>query len=172
MLSVAKYLNRRSFLRGAARAGLALPLSAISVEAFAVAAPDLKKLITQYYAAYEELNLEKALSFYAEDAYFEDPTIHMILRNRKEMHDAFAAIKPLYQRVKFEPSLLLVSGAWLICQHVQSGSLRRSAQAEFKDYRVQGVSLFEFAGEKIKRQYDYYDALGLRKQTGATGSAQ
>jgi ketosteroid isomerase-like protein len=173
MLIAMEPSRRRMFLQqsGQAVLGAALSLTVLPAGA-AAAAADLKKIITQYYADYAALDLEKVLSYYTEDCHFEDPTFHIVLRGRKEIRAAFTPLKPLYQRVRFEPTLLLVSGNWLICQHVQSGTMKRNAKAEFKDYQVQGVTLFEFAGDKIKRQYDYYDVATLRKQTGATNNPQ
>ncbi|MEW6211955.1 MAG: nuclear transport factor 2 family protein [Acidobacteriota bacterium] len=171
MLIATECLSRRVFMNRSGKivAGMALSLPALPV----IAAPlDLEKILRDHYAAFEAMDMDKALSFFTEDCFFQDHTFHVTLRNLKEIREAFLQVQPRYLKFKMEITNLIISENQVVSQHIQSGTMRLGANAEPKDYSVHGVSILEFAGGKIKRQTDFYDVLGFRKQVGLKSQEQ
>ncbi len=155
--------TRRGFLRHSLLATSSLPL--IGSKGFGKSAA-VKKILADYYAAYEKLDIEKILSFYAEDCLFEDPTSQLFFQGKAALRKFAEGQIPFALEAKFTVSNLIAGKDWLVSEHVQSGRVKdpRSPDALPKSYSVRGVSIFEFANGKIKRQTDFYDVLTLRKQ--------
>ncbi len=178
MLIKPKILTRRGFLdhSGNLFAGAVLSLAGMPV-ATAEAnerSSDLKKIILAQYAAYQELNVEKIVSFYTEDCLFDDHTLQIHIKNRNEMRKFLEQARSQFLAIQFELLNFIRSGDQAVSLHTQTGTikLQQTPEAEPKKYSVYGVSLMEFAGGKIKRQNDFYDVLGLRKQLGLNTPGQ
>jgi len=129
---------------------------------------DLRRIILAQYAAYEALDVEKLLGFYTEDCVFDDHTFNIHLKSRNELGEMFRQSRQQVLAIRFELLDLITNGRQAVSLHTQTGTakLRQTPAAEPKNYTVYGVSLMEFAGKKIKRQTDFYDVLGFRKQVG------
>ncbi len=170
MLMATEHLTRRVFVNRSGKmiGGMALSLPAMPVVGAQSnrKASDLEKILRSYYAAYEAKDLDKILSYHTEDCFFEDHTFHITYRNRQEMREAFIQAQPQFVKIEFEITNLIVSGNWIVSQHIQRATYKRDANSEPKDYSVHGVSILEFVNGKIKRQTDFYDILGFRKQVG------
>ena len=173
MLTIPHVLTRRAFVAQAGQGLSGLALAGAFAPASASAAKNLKQLITDFYAVYESLEVEKLLGFYAEDCRLDDPTFHFKVEGKEKLRALFARQRPLFLSVKFEIKTLLLSGPHAISQHIQTGLIKPSLvrpesppEAAPLRYVVEGISLFEFAREKIKRQTDFYDVLTFRQQSG------
>ena len=168
MLTIPHLLTRRSFVAqtGQWLGGLALassfPLTTTS------GAKNLKQLVAALYAAYANLDMEKLLACFAEDGWLEDATLHFKIEGKNKLREFFVGQRPFFLSVKFEVKTLLINGPYAISLHRQSGSVKQGLVPNVGpfQYAVEGISIFEFDGEKIKRQTDFYDVLTFRKQSG------
>jgi steroid delta-isomerase-like uncharacterized protein len=162
------FLSRSSWLFGGAALDLASapspgpPRSARS--------QNLKRVMESCYAAYGELDIEKVLSFYAENCIFEDHTFHLSLHGKAQVREMLQRNRPLVFEIHFEVHNMIISGNWVVTQHLQSGLTQPPKQPGVRArYAVRGASVFEFERGKIKRQTDYYDVATFKQQVGLPG---
>ena len=167
MLIGMELLNSNAFL---SRAAETIPASAVPMIAREPVgkARDFKSIIEAHWEAMAALEIEKVLAFYTEDFSFSDPTMHINLPSKAQVREALKQLQPFYANVKFTPTQIITGTNWAVAQHIFAGSYKppQKPEAGFKEFSVRGVSVFEFAGAKFKRQTDYYDALKWRKQVG------
>ena len=145
-----------------------LHTAALSAALPAGKAPDYRQIILAHWQAMAALEVEKALAFYTEDFSFSDPTLHMDLPSKAQVRATLLQLCASYANVRFTLQQLISGPAWAVAQHTLAGSYRppQRPEAGYREFAVRGVSVFEFAGAKFKRQTDYYDALTLRQQLG------
>jgi steroid delta-isomerase-like uncharacterized protein len=164
------HFSRRTFLSRAAKlsGGTFISLAGAPVSGMQKGrqSRSLAQVVKDCYAAYATLDVERVLTFYAEDCRFEDHTFHLSLRGKDELRKMFNRNRPLILEMRFDISNLIVSGNWVVVQHTQSGLLKppKAPDAAPKKYSVQGASILEFAHGGILRQTDYYDVVTFNKQ--------
>ena len=154
------------------RIAVALPLTGLGLLACttmpAPGAPDAiaaeARIIDEYIAAYNSQDMERALAIMAEDIYFEDPTMHLLARNREELRAIIQQGLDSFSEIRLAPFNRIHASPWTILQLRLTGTTARP-DGQTRRVDVQGLSLFEIRDVKIVRWYDYFDALAIRQQT-------
>jgi steroid delta-isomerase-like uncharacterized protein len=143
-------------------------LSAGCATAGASASPDTIEretlVIDAFLAAYQNRDVPAAMALMSDDVYFEDPTMHLVARNREELRAITQQGADGFSDIRITPFNRIHASPWTILQQRIAGNIRRpDGQARAVD--VQGLSMFEIREGKIFRWYDYYDVLAFRQQT-------
>lgn len=121
-------------------------------------------VVDAFLTAYQARDTNAMYELMAEDVYFEDPTFHLLARNREEMRPIFEPVASLFQSIVITPHNRILAQPWIVSQQTIAGRMTRP-DGEVRDLEVKGVSLFEVRAGKIVRWYDYYDVLSFRQQT-------
>jgi hypothetical protein len=89
MILQTHHFSRRAFLSRSAKlsggALFSLAVNPISGTQKGRQSSSLSQALKDCYAAYGSLDVERVLTFYAEDCRFEDPTFHISLRGKDEL---------------------------------------------------------------------------------------
>jgi limonene-1,2-epoxide hydrolase len=123
-------------------------------------------VVDRFLTAYRAADATAMFAVLADDIYFEDPTFHLLARNKEEMKPIADSLQ-LFREIGIEPFNRIVATPWVISQQRISGAFRTAEGLERK-IDVAGMSMFEVRGGKIVRWYDYYDVLTFREQAGQT----
>jgi len=172
MILQMRHLSRRAFLSRSAKLSggtlFSLAVNPISGMQKGRQSHSLAQVVKDCYAAYGSLDVERVLTFYAEDCLFEDHTFHFSLRGKDELRKMFNRNRPLILELQFDISNLIVSGNWVVTQQTQFGLTKNPSAPDTapKKYSVQGATILEFAQGGIVRQTDYYDVITFNKQVG------
>ena len=167
MLKLSEPFSRRAFFP--------LTLSALTFPCANVAKGatprQLQRLVRDWAAAQEELNIDKLLALYAEDMSFEDPTYHLSVTNKTEYRELLLQSAPMYESVKFTFTSIRVSGNTAVAEHTLSARIKdlKNPTAKRKHVAIRGVSIFETVDGKIKRHTDFFDVLTGRRQMSGKG---
>ena len=161
-------LNRRLLLAGGPIALLTLHQASQTTAATADDA-EVNWVMDAFLAAYGAADIERMVALMAEDIYFEDPTFHLKARNREEMKHIYEPLRTAFRNVRITPFNRIVASPWGISQQRLAATLVQEGQS--REIDVQGVSMFEIGGGRIKRWYDYYDVLTFRQQMGGKAAS-
>lgn len=157
-------VDRRSAMKFGASAALMLSHSADAARSTVTSARDVNAVLDAFLAAYASVDIERLVGLMWEDIYFEDPTFHLIARNREEMRPIYAPLGTSFRNVRITPFNRIVAPPWGISQQRIAATLVRD-DGRAHEVDVQGVSMLQIDRGRIKRWYDYYDVLTFRKQT-------
>jgi steroid delta-isomerase-like uncharacterized protein len=113
---------------------------------------DSEAMMQGWIAAIESLDLEKTMSFYADDIISEDPAYQYRFTGRGEVMNMYMDVYALPD-VSFEYTSSFVSGdgKWAAAEWSWSGTKNGTG------YSIPGVSILEIRGGKIARETIYYD---------------
>ncbi len=129
----------------------------------------LKKVMDSYLAAWNSHDVEKILSYFADDCVYEDLAVGVVLHGKAEFkafaNESFAAFPDL----KFETKSFFVTplarigfgkiGSEWIMSGTHKGDFRHgdlpTLAATGKSFSVRGASITEMSKGKIKRNSDY-----------------
>jgi ketosteroid isomerase-like protein len=110
------------------------------------------KILLKAKAALEELNLEKILAAYAENAVFEDVSAGERLTDKASFRAYFEQLFSL-PGVAFSDISILDGKHFAVLEWTWSGLKRQSKER----YEVRGASVIEIRQGKIVRECIYYD---------------
>jgi steroid delta-isomerase-like uncharacterized protein len=147
-------------------AGMAMVRSA-SVE-------EQDRLITEHWAAWSSHNMERVLALFTEDLLYEDVTLGVMNRSAAELRVFGEGFFSGFPDVTFEVRSSFANGTNGSAEWVMRGTHKGDLPempATGKRVDVRGASVFEFAGDKIRRCSDYWDKATLLRQLGLMPSA-
>lgn len=157
-------LDRRAAIRGAS-AGLGL--FAANADARVCEPADTlneARTIDAFLAAYRARDAAAMFELLADDLYFEDPTFHLLARNKEEMRPFVEPLTKTYQSVRITPFNRIHASPWIASQQRIAATVLKN-DGQRRDLEVQGLSLFQVRSGKIAKWYDYYDVLSFKQQT-------
>lgn len=133
----------------------------------AVADPGVEKIIEEFYAAYQKLDIPKLLSVLSDECFFEDPTFHLSADGKIEIKKMAEKSFQNVSNVKITLENRIVCSNWVVTQQRLSALIISNTDGtqKSKEFSVRGASIFEIKQGKIKRWTDYYDILTFKKQT-------
>jgi limonene-1,2-epoxide hydrolase len=159
--------TRRSAMKAGIAGALLVPAAAQAAKPTrrGPSAREINSILDQFLAAYASVDIPKLVELMAEDIQFEDPTFHLVARNREEMKPIYAPLGTSFRNVRITPFNRIVAAPWGISQQRIAATLVRDG-GRSHEIDVQGLSMLQIDQGRIKRWYDYYDVLTFRKQTG------
>jgi len=113
---------------------------------------DAEVMVRDWIGAIQALDLDKTVSFYADDIISEDPAYQYRFTGRGEVKSMYVSVYALPD-VKFEYTSSFVSGdgQWAAAEWIWSGTKGGES------YSIPGVSILEIRDGKIVRETIYYD---------------
>jgi steroid delta-isomerase-like uncharacterized protein len=122
---------------------------------------EIRKIYEDYYRAInaKPFDLEKVISFFADDVYYEDPQLGYICRNKEEVRTFFKKCWTIWPEHIMAMTWFVASENRLACEFVwtmvQTGT------------KIKGMNIQELNNEgKIKWDRDYYDVSQITRQLG------
>ena len=167
---IGPFLSRRALIAGSCAAA-AIPAGALAAAQTGSAEDGeaAERVLDAFLAAYNATDIDRLASLLAEDIHFEDPTFHLVARNREEMRPIYEPLRS-FRQVRIVPFNRIVAAPWVVTQQRVSATLARP-DGETHEIDVQGASIFETRGGLIRRWFDYYDVLAFREQTRRRAAA-
>ena len=132
-------------------------------------ATDVEKMLEDYYAAWNEHDVEKAASFFTDDLVYEDVPMAAVQRNKKEFKDSWNTFFTKCPDFKLEFKASFATDAWAGSEWVMSGTHAGDwpgMPATGKKFSVRGASICELRGGKLRRESLYWDMVSLLQQLG------
>jgi len=149
-----------------------LTLALFSIFSIAYAQTKVEKILDNYMKAWEEHNITKIDTFYAEDVAWYDLPSDSTTKGKKKMSkaitDAFMGYVPNMYWAKSGD--VFVSNNTITYEWVYGGTFDGKwgdVDVKKKKFSIKGISTTTFNDEgKIIFQKDYYDMYGFQKQLG------
>jgi steroid delta-isomerase-like uncharacterized protein len=135
---------------------------------------DQKRAIEQHWAYWSAHDMERLLPLFTEDVVYEDVTMGVVNRGSAQVRTFGEGFFSGFPDVTFELRSSFANGSsggaeWVM-RGTHTGDLP-GMPATGKRIEVRGASIFEFAGDKIRRCSDYWDMVTFLKQLGLMPSA-
>ena len=127
------------------------------------------ELLVELAAAWTEHNVDKLLSLCTDDCVYEDVTMAVVNRGKKELQAFATGVLAAFPDFKMNVNCALVAGEGAAMEWTMAGTHRgdlAGMPATGKTFTVRGASMCEFADGRIKRISDYWDMSTFRKQIG------
>jgi steroid delta-isomerase-like uncharacterized protein len=129
---------------------------------------DIEEWAKHLLAAWTSHDVEKILSFYADDCVFQDFAIGRILNGKKALRAYLEESFTNLPDFRIEAKSSFASGDRVCIEWIMSGtrgSLPGMAIIN-KKYFVPGVAVIELAQGKARREADYWDSASMMRQLG------
>ena len=139
-----------------------------------VSVDDQTRAIEQHWAYWSAHDMDRLLSLFTDDAVYEDVTMGAVNRGPAQLRAFGEGFFGGFPDVTFELKSSFANGSsggaeWIM-RGTHTGDLP-GMPATRKRMEVSGASIFEFAGDKIRRCSDYWDMATFLKQLGLMPSA-
>jgi len=133
-------------------------------------ATDVKKIIKDYVLANNSHDVNKILSFWADDGIREDVALGIINHGKKEVTAFYNTAFVNFPDWKVELKSVFGAGDWAVLEYVLSGtqvhSNRPEVPATGKTFSCRGAEIFQFRNGKISKASDYYNMATIMQQLG------
>jgi steroid delta-isomerase-like uncharacterized protein len=133
-------------------------------------ANDIEKIMEEFRAAWNSRDVDKIVSFYADDCVLEDMGLGVVCHGKKELYNFIRQWYVDYPDLRFEWKSRFNAGNWVAGEWTMTGTNVHSSNpaipATGKRFSVRGVSIIEVQEGKIKRETDYYNQLTIMQQLG------
>ncbi len=130
---------------------------------------EVKQMYTDYIATWSTHDVEKMATYFTDDCVYENLAREQVYRGKNEVKEwarmSFVAIPDF----KLEVTSLFVSGNWLACEWVMTGTHTGNAPdfpATGKSFSVRGSAIAEVIDGKIKREAIYWGTATFLRQLG------
>jgi steroid delta-isomerase-like uncharacterized protein len=131
---------------------------------------DTEKMMEDYIAATNAHDMEKVLSFLADDAVYECTPIGKVSQGKKEIKDFLSNTYTEFPDFKLEMKSGFNAGDWGAGEWVMSGTFAQSTNPQMpatgKKFSVRGSTIMEFSGGKISRHTNYWNLAEFMQQVG------
>ena len=122
-------------------------------------------LMREFVRALVERNVEKALSFFAEDATYMTPEGTFKGKNEVKRYLAWMAKTNSNLTISETGIGIVVEGDKAVYEHILEGTFQGMR------WRMPATCVYEFSGDKITKLRTFYDRLSLAKQAAKGWSA-
>jgi steroid delta-isomerase-like uncharacterized protein len=135
----------------------------------------MTKLAQDYLAAFNSHDLEKFLSFYANDCTLEDMGLGRIYHGKDEIRKSYGEFFMGFPDVHMEFKSDFRDGDWNGTEWVMSGTNKGNLTgmgnmpdipATNKKMNLRGATIAQWRGDKILRETDYWNATTFMQQLG------
>ena len=128
-----------------------------------------KNLLHNFLQAYNSADAETAISFFADDAVWEDMALGQIFEGKKEITDFFNVAHADFTDLKWELKSIFSANNKAVFESVLSGIHTHSSFPEIpvagKYIELKAATIVEFRDGKISRFDDYYDLPQFEQQS-------
>jgi steroid delta-isomerase-like uncharacterized protein len=133
-------------------------------------ATDVKKMMDDYVIAWNSHDVNKILSFVADDCTYEDLGLGIVNHGKKELTAFISSMLVDFPDFKFELKSVFGAGDWAGMEWVMSGTFAHSSipgiTATGKPFSIRGASIIQLHNGKISRSSDYYNMVTFLQQVG------
>jgi steroid delta-isomerase-like uncharacterized protein len=131
----------------------------------------LGQVLEQWAVAWSSGDVDKLLSLFTDDVFYEDVTFGAVNQGREALRNFATAGFDAFPGWSFEVKSRLVAsdGKWGALEWVWRGKQTKDMPglpATNRPFEVRGASIVEFRGAKISRCSDYWDLTTYMKQVG------
>jgi steroid delta-isomerase-like uncharacterized protein len=131
---------------------------------------EIEKMMGDYLAAWNAHDVEKILTFFTDDAVYEDVATGKVSKGKKEIKDFLSSTVTSFPDVKIEVKSGFDNGEQGAAEWVMSGTFTHSnipgVPATGKKFSVRGASINAFKGGKISGVTDYWNLASFLQQVG------
>jgi steroid delta-isomerase-like uncharacterized protein len=134
-----------------------------------VSVSEQTRVIDDWAAHWSAHDVERLLRLFTEDVVYEDVTMAVVNRGAAEFRAFAEGFLSGYPDVTFELRSSFANGTSGGAEWVMRGTNTGDSpgmRATGKRVEVRGASIFEFAGDRIRRCSDYWDMATYLKQLG------
>jgi steroid delta-isomerase-like uncharacterized protein len=135
---------------------------------------DMEQWAKDLFAAYSSHDVENTLSFYADDAIFEDFALGRFLQGKEELRAHVKEAFTGFPDFKIEMKSFFASGNHACIECIMGGTHKGDLPGmppTGKHFSVPGVAVIEFKEGKAKREADYWDSASMMRQLGVLPSS-
>jgi steroid delta-isomerase-like uncharacterized protein len=131
----------------------------------------LERALDQWAVAWSSSDVDKLLSLFTEDVYYEDVTFGAINKGKDALRNFATAGFEAFPGMSFEVKSRLVArdGKWGALEWIWRGRQTKDfpgLPATNRPFQVRGATVVEFRDAKISRCSDYWDLTTYMKQVG------
>ena len=130
---------------------------------------DNKRLIEQVYEFETSHDIDKLLTFFAEDATFEDVPLEVMAKGHAEIRHLFETMFVSMPDFAIRPVSIVTDEDSGSAEWIQSGTFRGDfgdLKATGKPFSVRGAVIVRFANGRISRWTDYWSKSTFKEQVG------
>jgi len=122
-------------------------------------AENIESKIRDYVDAFNKKDLDRALSFFADDATWSAP--EGTFKGKEEINKYMTwVLESLHDETLSDDGIgIIVQGDKAVYQHTLEGTI------EGNKYKVPSICIYEFSGEKCKNHWSLLDRITIAKQT-------
>jgi steroid delta-isomerase-like uncharacterized protein len=138
-------------------------------EVTSISVEDQTRAIENWGKLWSAHDLDRLLQLFTEDVVYEDVTMGVVNRGKSELRTFGEGFIAGFPDVTFELRSRFANGASGGAEWVMRGTHTGDSPGmprTGKHVEVRGASMFEFAGDKIRRCSDYWDMSTFLKQLG------
>jgi len=133
-------------------------------------ARDMEMMIRDWVEAENSQDADEFASFYTDDCVWEDVSLGLVNRGRKQVKAYFKSMFAAFPDLKFDVQSVFATGDWGVCEWVMTGSQTGRfpgvPATGGKRFSVRGVSVIQLRNGKISRNSDYWNMATLLQQVG------
>jgi steroid delta-isomerase-like uncharacterized protein len=129
-----------------------------------------EKMFREYCETWNTRDLDKMLSYFTDDCVYENLARQQTYRGKSEIEGWAKASFEAIPNFKLEITSLFVSGEWLACEWVMTGTPVGgipNLPATPGSFSVRGSTIAKLKNGKIFREADYWDLVTFMGQIGA-----
>ena len=130
---------------------------------------DVEKMFDDFNAAWNSHDVEKIVSFFADDGVHEDMAIGAVYRGKEELKVFISSSFVFFPDWKAEVKSRFGAGDWSAREWIMSGTHGGDLPglpATGKRFSVRGASITELHEDKIRRNTDYWNLALFLQQIG------
>ena len=125
--------------------------------------------LREYLGAWNAHDAERVVSYFTDDATYDDVAMGQVAISKDQIREFAKSMFRSTPDVTFELLSLFVAGDWIASEWVMTGTQTGDmpgVPATGRSFSIRGASVGELAGDKIKRNSDYWSLTSLLQQLG------
>ncbi len=132
-------------------------------------ADNLEHVLNEYVQAWAAHDVEKIVSFFADDGVYEDVGVGVVNRGKAAIRAFVSEGFRTFPDFDVKLTGVFVAGQRAASEWIMTGTHLGDSPglpATGKAISIRGASMIEFAGDKIRRDSDYWDTASFLRQIG------
>jgi steroid delta-isomerase-like uncharacterized protein len=129
----------------------------------------LVKVLDAWATAWTSHDIDKVLALFTDDCIYEDVAMGVVNKGQKQLRDFGSNYFATFPDVVLTLQTRFVAGSFGSAEWLMKGTQKGDMPgmpASNKVMSVRGATVYEFQGDKIKRNSDYWDIATMLKQLG------
>jgi steroid delta-isomerase-like uncharacterized protein len=132
---------------------------------------EMAKMLENYFIAWNSHDVERILSFFTDDCFYEDVALKRIVWGKAELRVLLESVFTDIADLKMDIKSVFSAGNWGASEWTMSGRFVHSTDpvltATGNSFLVRGATVFELSDRKISRNTDYLDLTSFLRQVGS-----